>query len=250
MTKIFAAGLGLQTFNSKGEVIATRYPKAFIRKDTNADIVDEFVNIFTEWFDYKGGNITIPFKDLNFDDLLHKFKDHEGTVKFLKMTRSVHTRVVVTLLETDEAPNDVNEAFLKLILISNLSIQPHNQNIDDILGKLKNLAWTSLGPIDLDEINDCLLLADVIGELIHVYSEDKFPQMLDFVVTKGTRICDASRVRLGAYVSPGTTVMHEGFIDFNAGTLGTSMVEGRISAGVVVGDGTDIGGAAFITETL
>jgi 2,3,4,5-tetrahydropyridine-2-carboxylate N-succinyltransferase len=250
MTKIFAAGLGLQTFNAKGEVIATRYPKAFIRKDTNADKVDDFVNIFTEWFSYKGGNITIPFKDLNFDDLLHKFKDHEGTVKFLKMTCSAHTRVVVTLLETDEAPNDVNEAFLKLTLISNLNILPHGQNIDGIFGTLQNLAWTNEGPIDLDEIDDRLLAADVTGRPLHIHSVDKFPQMLNFVVPKGVRICDAARVRLGAHISPGTTVMHEGFINFNAGTLGKSMVEGRISAGVVIGDGTDIGGGASIMGIL
>lgn len=247
---IFAAGLGLQTTNSQGEVITTRYYKVFIRTDVNQVAVDDFVQLCGERLGYSGGNKTLSLKNWNFDELKDIFQEHAGTVKFLDIVNSAQERAVITILETDSAPEDVNEAFLKLTLLSDLKIEPHQQNIDGIFGKLHNLAWTSEGPIDLSEIDDRLLQADVEGKPLHVYSEDKFPPMLNFIVPKGVRIGDAARVRLGAHLSEGTVVMHEGFVNFNAGTLGKSMVEGRISAGVVVDDGTDIGGGASIMGTL
>lgn len=248
--KIFAAGLGLQTFNAKGQLIATRYSKAFVRSDSNGAIVDDFVELCTRYLSYAGGNKSISLAKLDFKYLIQKFHEHSGTVEFLEMTKSEYKRVVVTLLETDEAPNDINEAFLKLTLLSNLSVKPHAQDINGIFGVLQNLAWTNEGPIDLSEIDDRLLIGNVNNQLVHIYSVDKFPQMLDFVVPKGIRIADAARVRLGAYLSPGTTVMHEGFVNFNAGTLGQSMIEGRISAGVVIGAGSDLGGSSSTMGTL
>jgi 2,3,4,5-tetrahydropyridine-2-carboxylate N-succinyltransferase len=129
-------------------------------------------------------------------------------------------------------------------------VQPHEANLDGIFGLLTNVAWTSLGPVAADDIASVRLRARQSGTRIDIHGVDKFPRMTDYAVPSGVRIADSSRVRLGAYLGAGTTVMHEGFVNYNAGTLGVSMVEGRISAGVVVGDGTDVGGGASIMGTL
>ncbi|MDQ1697205.1 MAG: 2,3,4,5-tetrahydropyridine-2,6-dicarboxylate N-succinyltransferase, partial [Frankiaceae bacterium] len=129
-------------------------------------------------------------------------------------------------------------------------IRPHEANLDGIFGLLTNVAWTSLGPVAADAVEQVRMRGRVAGVRLEVYGVDKFPRMSDYVVPSGVRIADADRVRLGAHLAPGTTVMHEGFVNYNAGTLGASMVEGRISAGVVIGDGTDIGGGASIMGTL
>jgi 2,3,4,5-tetrahydropyridine-2-carboxylate N-succinyltransferase len=147
-------------------------------------------------------------------------------------------------------PADAVDAYLRLQLLSHRVIRPHEANLDGIFGLLANVAWTSLGPVGADEVDVVRARARAAGVRLEVYGVDKFPRMTDYVVPSGVRIADADRVRLGAYLSTGTTVMHEGFVNFNAGTLGASMVEGRISAGVVVGDGTDIGGGASIMGTL
>ncbi len=152
------------------------------------------------------------------------------------------------VLETP--PLSAADAYLRLHLLSHRLVKPHGQNLDGIFGLLTNVAWTSAGPcsvIDFELTRAKLLAAH--GNLT-VYSVDKFPRMVDYVIPEGVRIADADRVRLGAYLTSGTTVMHEGFVNFNAGTLGKSMVEGRISAGVVVGDGSDVGGGASIMGTL
>ena len=129
-------------------------------------------------------------------------------------------------------------------------IQPHGANLEGMFGLLPNVAWTSQGPIDIKELPDAQTRARAHGEILTVHSVDKFPRMADYVVPQGVRIGDASRIRLGAHLGEGTTVMHEGFINFNAGTLGVSMIEGRISAGVVVGDGSDLGGGSSTMGTL
>ena len=147
-------------------------------------------------------------------------------------------------------PVDAADAYLRLHLLSHRMIRPHQANLDGIFGLLANVAWTSAGPCPPDQVDELRLRRMAVGERLTVYSIDKFPRMVDYVVPSGVRIGDADRVRLGAHLSSGTTVMHEGFVNFNAGTLGTSMVEGRISAGVVVGDGSDIGGGASIMGTL
>jgi 2,3,4,5-tetrahydropyridine-2,6-dicarboxylate N-succinyltransferase len=149
-----------------------------------------------------------------------------------------------------EPPTDAIDAYLRLHLLSHRLIRPNEANLDGLFGLLTNVAWTSLGPVAADEVEAVRLRARSAGERLEVYGVDKFPRMTDYVVPSGVRIADADRVRLGAYLGSGTTVMHEGFVNFNAGTLGTSMVEGRISAGVVVGDGTDVGGGASIIGTL
>jgi 2,3,4,5-tetrahydropyridine-2-carboxylate N-succinyltransferase len=161
------------------------------------------------------------------------------------------TREIVSLeIDLAQAPKDAKDAYLRLHLLSHRLVKPHGQSLDGIFGLLTNVVWTSHGPCSLDgfEVTRARLRAKY--GYVTVFGVDKFPRMVDYVVPAGVRIADADRVRLGAYLSSGTTVMHEGFINFNAGTLGTSMVEGRISAGVVVGDGTDVGGGASIMGTL
>jgi len=147
-------------------------------------------------------------------------------------------------------PVDTQDVWLRLHLLSHRLIRPHGANLDGIFGVLNNVAWTSHGPVDPAALADVRMRFRSAGEPLQVFSVDKFPRMTDYVVPSGVRIADADRVRLGAHLAEGTTVMHEGFVNFNAGTLGASMVEGRISAGVVVGDGSDIGGGSSIMGTL
>jgi 2,3,4,5-tetrahydropyridine-2,6-dicarboxylate N-succinyltransferase len=162
--------------------------------------------------------------------------------------RDVETVVVrTTIAALDDKPTDAFDAYLRLHLLSHRLIAPHGANMDGVFGVLANVVWTSYGPCATDGFE--LVRARLRGP-VTVYGIDKFPRMVDYVVPSGVRIADADRVRLGAHLASGTTVMHEGFVNFNAGTLGTSMVEGRISAGVVVDDGSDIGGGASIMGTL
>ena len=149
-----------------------------------------------------------------------------------------------------DPPADAYDAYLRLHLLSHRLIKPHDANLDGLFGVLNNVAWTSHGPVDPAELPQVQRRFRAAGEPFQVFSVDKFPRMTDYVVPTGVRIADADRVRLGAHLADGTTVMHEGFVNFNAGTLGHSMVEGRISAGVVVGDGSDVGGGASIMGTL
>ncbi len=165
-------------------------------------------------------------------------------------TRGVSREIVSLEIDLSVAPKDAKDAYLRLHLLSHRLVKPHGQSLDGIFGLLTNVVWTSAGPCAVEGFESTR--ARLKAQLGHVtvFGVDKFPRMVDYVIPSGVRIADADRVRLGAYLSSGTTVMHEGFINFNAGTLGTSMVEGRISAGVVVGDGTDVGGGASIMGTL
>ncbi len=177
----------------------------------------------------------------------------EGVLKALgpDPRRGVEVVAVRTVIASlDDKPGDAHDAYLRLHLLSHRLVKPHGQNLDGIFGLLANVAWTSLGPVAVDQVETARLNARAEGLHLQVTSIDKFPRMTDYVAPSGVRIADADRVRLGAHLGSGTTVMHEGFVNFNAGTLGTSMVEGRISAGVVVGDGTDIGGGASTMGTL
>ena len=165
--------------------------------------------------------------------------------------RGVVTRVVQTnIADLSAPPVDVADAYLRLHLLSHRLVQPRTINVEGIFGVLPNVAWTTLGPVAIDALTEVQLRARIAGEPMVVLGVDKFPRMVDYVVPSGVRIADADRVRLGAHLAEGTTVMHEGFCNFNAGTLGPSMVEGRISAGVVVGAGSDVGGGASIMGML
>ena len=164
--------------------------------------------------------------------------------------RGVSKKAISLQIDIDLAPTSVSDAYLRLHLLSHRLVKPHGVVLDGIFGILPNVAWTSAGPCSLSTINEVApRLRAKLGALT-IFSVDKFPRMVDYVIPEGVRIADADRVRLGAHLASGTTVMHEGFVNFNAGTLGKSMVEGRISAGVVVGDGSDIGGGASIMGTL
>ena len=155
-----------------------------------------------------------------------------------------------TQKDLDEPIEDVVSAYLKLHLISYRFVLPNSVNLDGLFNALPNVAWTNKGPISIDEIDQKLLNSKQSKGDLFIRSLDKFPQLVDYIIPKNVRIADASRVRLGAYLSPGTTIMHEGFVNFNAGTLGTAMIEGRISAGVVVGDNSDLGGGCSTMGTL
>ena len=164
--------------------------------------------------------------------------------------RCVRTEAVQVTIDLDQAPQDTSDAYLRLHLLSHCLVAPNTINLDGIFGVLPNVAWTSAGPCALDDFEQTrAALRAKLGH-VTVFSVDKFPRMVDYVVPSGVRLADADRARLGAHLASGTTVMHEGFVNFNAGTLGHSMVEGRISQGVVVGDGSDIGGGASIMGTL
>jgi 2,3,4,5-tetrahydropyridine-2-carboxylate N-succinyltransferase len=164
--------------------------------------------------------------------------------------RKVKKLAVEVKIDLTQKPIDVADAYLRLQLLSHRLIKPHGLNLDGVFSILPNVVWTSAGACAVDGFEQIRpQLQSKYGNLV-VYAVDKFPRMIDYVIPEGVRIADGDRVRLGAYLSSGTTVMHEGFVNFNAGTLGKSMVEGRISAGVVVGDGSDIGGGASIMGTL
>lgn len=160
-------------------------------------------------------------------------------------------RIVLTCIDRlDDPPVDAHDAYLRLHLLSNRLVRPHGLNLDGLFGLLANVVWTSAGPADPDGFESVRLAAAASGVALLVHGVDKFPRLTDYVIPSGVRIAHADRVRLGAHLAEGTTVMHEGFVNFNAGTLGPSMIEGRISAGVVVGADTDIGGGASIMGTL
>jgi len=163
--------------------------------------------------------------------------------------RRVHTEVVLTRIDLTAAPADASDVYLRLHLLSHRLVAPHGLNLDGLFRTLSNVVWTSRGPCAVEGFEEVRATLRADGP-VQVLGVDKFPRMTDYVVPTGVRIADADRVRLGAHLADGTTVMHEGFVNYNAGTLGASMVEGRISAGVVVGDGSDVGGGASIMGTL
>src|SRR4051794_39454559 len=174
--------------------------------------------------------------------------DYEEVVDELRGTRQA--AIVTTIDDLQTPPKDTADAYLRLHLLSHRLVKPREINMEGIFGALPNVAWTSLGPVDPADLTRVQLDARRQGRPVQVFSLDKFPRMTDYVTPSGVRVADADRVRLGAHLADGTTVMHEGFVNYNAGTLGHSMVEGRISAGVVVGDGSDVGGGSSIMGTL
>ncbi|NNH69829.1 2,3,4,5-tetrahydropyridine-2,6-dicarboxylate N-succinyltransferase [Nocardia uniformis] len=219
-----AVAVGLATITANGTVLDTWYPYPAL---------GEFSETGTKRLDPS---------DIEYDKFSHAVGEDKA--------RRVEVVVVrTTIADLAAAPVDTHDAYLRLHLLSHRLVRPHGANLDGIFGHLPNVAWTNYGPCSLEEIELVRLNLRARGP-VTVYGVDKFPRMVDYVVPSGVRIADADRVRLGAHLASGTTVMHEGFVNFNAGTLGNSMVEGRISAGVVVGNGSDIGGGASIMGTL
>ncbi|NDA82587.1 MAG: 2,3,4,5-tetrahydropyridine-2,6-dicarboxylate N-succinyltransferase [Actinobacteria bacterium] len=199
----------------------------------------------------KGGAVLdVKYKSLGLGKLSDITAPDLSTQLKVDEIRRIRREAISREIDLAMPPKDVADAYLRLHLLSNRFIKPHGASLDGIFSILNNVVWTSHGPCEVvgfDSVSDSLRARD--GFLV-VYGVDKFPRMIDYVIPEGVRIADGDRVRLGAHLAPGTTVMHEGFVNFNAGTLGASMVEGRISAGVVVGDGSDIGGGASIMGTL
>lgn len=242
MSSLYALGIGIGTKNSRGEWLEVLYPAPRIQP--SEQLSAQVTSIFGT------ASLTEPNEE-QLQALAAAMGEHDAELSALcrRLTDS-GSAVVVVALQQDLPPSDVPSAFLKLQLISHRLVKPHQTDLTGIFGTLKNLAWTNQGAIDLDELAERQLQARLAGKILSVDCVDKFPKMVDYVVPSGVRIADTARVRLGAYVGEGTTVMHEGFINFNAGAEGPNMVEGRISAGVFIGAGSDIGGGASTMGTL
>ena len=244
MNNLYAFGIGIGTNNNTGEWLEVFYPEPMLAPS------DELAAIVVACLGSHNGDIEPSQEALAalISALLQNgYNQLAETVTALKASSKP---VVAIMLSTDAAPLSVPQSYLKLHLLSHRLVKPHQTNISGIFGVLKNIAWTNVGAIDIKELPGRVLAARIQGTPLHVDCVDKFPKMVDYIVPTGVRIADTSRVRLGAYVGEGTTVMHEGFINFNAGTQGPNMVEGRISAGVFCGAGSDIGGGASIMGTL
>ena len=221
MTAVLATGLA--TYDANGTVLDCWFPS--FRFVDNATAGTTHLTLY----DTSGELIALIGED-----------EDRGTTR-----KSIRTEIS----SLDDAPIDAHDAYLRLHLLSHRAVQPHGLNLDGVFGLLANVVWTNFGPCPVQNFEHTRARLSKRGP-VTVYSIDKFPRMVDYVVPSGVRIGDADRVRLGAHLAEGTTVMHEGFVNFNAGTLGHSMVEGRISGGVVVGEGSDIGGGASIMGTL
>ncbi|WP_032081748.1 2,3,4,5-tetrahydropyridine-2,6-dicarboxylate N-succinyltransferase [Vibrio fluvialis] len=242
----FALGFGTATKNRDGKIIEVFFPTPILNPS------DQLVADLAAVAGYNEGNQALEITAAQSSELAKAFaaNDQAASAAFAEKAAASAQPLVLVILASDDKPQSVAEGFLKLQLISNRLVQPHGTVLDGIFGLLHNIAWTNEGPIDLPELAERQIEARLAGRTLSVDCVDKFPKMVDYVVPTGIRIADTSRVRLGAHVGEGTTVMHEGFINFNAGTTGVSMVEGRISAGVLVGNGSDIGGGASIMGTL
>lgn len=238
--------LGIATLNREGRLIEAWYPAPVLNPDPG------LISAAGAACGYDGGNRAIVLEPLQLEALEKALGDSgdENTRQMVHSLQSATRPVVATFLASDEAPTSVAEVYLKLHLLSHRLCRPHTLNLEGAFGVLHNIAWTSEGAVDLPELPERQLQARLAGRVLSVNSVDKFPRMSDYVIPPGIRIADAARVRLGAHVGEGTTVMHEGFINFNAGTLGPAMIEGRISAGVVIGEGTDLGGGCSTMGTL
>lgn len=242
----FALGFGTATLNRDGKIIEAFFPHPVLNPS------DDLIKVLAGICNYQSGNQVLEILPEQCGQLAHAFASHAQTdnAAFASKAALSTQPLILVILATDEKPSSIAEGFLKLQLISHRLVQPHGTVLDGIFGLLHNIAWTNEGPIDLPELAERQIEARLAGRQLSVDCVDKFPKMVDYIVPTGVRIADTARVRLGAHVGEGTTVMHEGFINFNAGTTGVSMVEGRISAGVVVGNGSDIGGGASIMGTL
>ncbi|AMO55433.1 2,3,4,5-tetrahydropyridine-2,6-carboxylate N-succinyltransferase [Endozoicomonas montiporae] len=243
---LFSLAIGIGTKNNKEEWLEVYYPKPLMHPD--AKLVEAIQNLIQ----YEGGNTFIELDSETchaLEELFENLGEQELASIMLSLEESDRPRLI-TFLETDSALTTTPEAYLKLHLLSHRLVKPHGVNLQGIFPLLPNVAWTSEGAIDLSELQERQIKARAEGRYLSVNSVDKFPKMTDYVVPAGVRIAHTARVRLGAYVGEGTTVMHEGFINFNAGTEGKSMVEGRISAGIWVGEGSDLGGGCSTMGTL
>jgi 2,3,4,5-tetrahydropyridine-2-carboxylate N-succinyltransferase len=236
----FALGLGIGTHNSNGDWLEIFFPLPIL--NPSQDLV-----AILEHHDSNEALSAGQLKEL------HSALETAGATEQANLTAQLIESgrpTVAVLLDKDLPPENVPEAYLKLHLLSHRLVTPHGTNLEGLFGALPNVAWTSEGAIDINELPERQLAARLRGEVLEVSCVDKFPKMTNYVVPTGVRIAHTARVRLGAYLGEGTTIMHEGFVNFNAGTQGPGMIEGRISAGVVVGSGSDLGGGCSTIGTL
>ncbi|SHM82008.1 2,3,4,5-tetrahydropyridine-2-carboxylate N-succinyltransferase [Pseudomonas asturiensis] len=244
-TTLFSLAFGVGTQNREGAWLEVFYAQPLINPSA------ELIAAIAPALGYTGGNQAITFNVDQSYKLADAVKSVDATqAALLNRLAESHKPLVATLLAEDAPLTSTPEAYLKLHLLSHRLVKPHGLNLTGIFPLLPNVAWTSQGAVDLSELAERQLEARLKGELLEVFSVDKFPKMTDYVVPSGVRIADATRVRLGAYIGEGTTVMHEGFVNFNAGTQGPGMIEGRVSAGVFVGKGSDLGGGCSTMGTL
>ncbi|KPY38746.1 2,3,4,5-tetrahydropyridine-2,6-dicarboxylate N-succinyltransferase [Pseudomonas syringae pv. primulae] len=244
-TTLFSLAFGVGTQNREGAWLEVFYAQPVINPSA------ELIAAIAPALGYTGGNQAITFNVDQSYKLADAVKSIDATqAALLNRLAESHKPLVATLLAEDAPLTSTPEAYLKLHLLSHRLVKPHSLNLTGIFPLLPNVAWTSQGAVDLSELAERQLEARLKGELLEVFSVDKFPKMTDYVVPSGVRIADSARVRLGAYVGEGTTVMHEGFVNFNGGTEGPGMIEGRVSAGVFVGKGSDLGGGCSTMGTL
>lgn len=255
-----AFGIGIATQGSDGSLLDTYFPAPNFQANFGS------AAILAKVLGYKNGTHSYTVNQTQLSEILNYFtpfendgKKHENINVLKSFKKMAHTLeqnrkvIVVSFIapqEKDTGPKEVPDAYLRLHLLSHRLVKPHGINLTNIFKVLPNVAWTSEGPIALDDLTTSKMNAYVSGRTLTVHSVDKFPRMVDYVVPTGVRIADASRVRLGAYLGEGTTIMHEGFVNFNAGCEGPNMVEGRISAGVFVKKGSDLGGGCSTMGTL
>jgi 2,3,4,5-tetrahydropyridine-2-carboxylate N-succinyltransferase len=246
MNEIYSIGFGVGTRNGKGEWLEVYFPQPLLEP------APEIATVVAEHLKAASGNRAISLEAEQLHTLAEKLEAAGAREQagILRQFSNTQRPLVAVVLHSDEAPQSVPEAYLKLHLLSHRLVKPHQTKLDGIFGQLINVAWTNQGAIDLDELPQRQLEARLKGELLDVACVDKFPKMTNYVVPKGVRIAHTARVRLGAYLGEGTTIMHEGFVNFNAGTEGPGMIEGRISAGVFVGAGSDLGGGCSTMGTL
>ena len=235
MSKVFAFGIGLANTNAAGDVLDCLFPQPLF--NLNADQAAAIVR-------FTAGTSTVSPAEVA------AANEAAGGALAPAVLLDADKPLTVVNLAEDEAIADTAQAYLKLHLLSHRLTLPNTMNLDGIFAHLPNLAWTNQGPIEPDALTDALVQARIAGEHLEVMSIDKFPKMVNYVMPSGVRIADASRIRLGAYLGEGTTVMHEGFCNFNAGAIGPNMVEGRISQGVIIDEGTDLGGSSSTQGTL
>ena len=244
MSSLYTFGIGVGTKNARGEWLEVYYPAPLVNLDPKMSRVIRSV------FSDLGSDIEPSPEQLASLVSALESNNFNELASIIKTLQTTDKCIVAVLQDKNLSPKTVPQGYLKLHLLSHRLVKPHQTDISGIFGVLKNIAWTSFGAIDIEELPERMLESRLSGTPLIIDCVDKFPKMVDYVVPKGIRIADTSRVRLGAYVGEGTTVMHEGFINFNAGTEGPNMVEGRISAGVFCGSGSDVGGGASIMGTL
>jgi len=246
MTSLYSLGLGVGTKNSKGEWLEVYYAKPLL----NPGIAT--ARAIANVIGYTEGNQAIEISPSQAGEIAQALSVAGDTTSaaIAQTLKASRRPLVATLLATDASPASVPEAYLKLHLLSHRLVKPHGTVLAGIFGVLPNVAWTNRGAIDINELAARQLQARLNDEELEVSCVDKFPKMTNYVVPSGVRIAHTARVRLGAYLGEGTTIMHEGFVNFNAGTEGPAMIEGRISAGVFVGAGSDLGGGSSTMGTL